>query len=279
MSTRARDVLAHIRAVQRSLEKLREPIEVAPFLAWCAQREARIRAEIDNYPAISGKREGGVTPRLPTGEDAHGRLVMELGWNPDTGARRLHRWTHEIAGAVERATIEEALFTAGVDFHDIYPDEPAPRPVSCRVGQGRRMTNKQILAAHVIYTRRGLSLRQLGELLWQQFGYANAESCAWQIRRGFKNLGLPVRDPIEASRAAHYKHGLATGGKVAPLYKRTLKLQRHGPCCATLANGEPCPRAAQPGSTTCGFHAERELARRKAQVAQINARKQMQAAA
>lgn len=183
MSTRARDVLAHIRAVQRSLEKLREPIEVAPFLAWCAQREARIRKETDNYPAIS----------VEMRDDARARLVAEIGWDGDTGMRLLHRWEHEIAGLVERARVEDALFSAGVDFRDVYPDEPAPRPLVVRIGQGRRMTDEQVRKAHIVYTRGRMTTVSLGEALYATLGYATPGSCGRALVDAFHSLGLPFR--------------------------------------------------------------------------------------
>jgi hypothetical protein len=193
MTERALAVLAHISAVERSLEKLREPIEVAPFLAWCEQREERIRREIDNYPAISGNREGGVTPRFPIGEDARGRLVMELGWGAENGARLLYRWTHEIAGLVERAKVEEALFAAGAHFAEVYPDAPSPRRLVVRLGQGRKMTDAQVRAAYVLYTQGRMTTTTLGQALWRKFGYASDRACSRALLDAFQGFGLPLR--------------------------------------------------------------------------------------
>lgn len=247
-----------------------ERIPIAPFLAWCERREAQIANQLDRYPAL------GVNP---DGMNPHARLMLELGWTPDTGGRRLLRWASDHAtGMEDRAIIEDALHHAGAAFNDVYPDITDSSGYPCRVGQGRLMTDTQIRAAHIIYERTGLSLLQLGGLLWERYGYANVDSCTCGLRHSFKNLGLPVRAWREASIAAHYKHGLAVGGKTAPLYKRHLKIQRHGQCDATRSDGTPCPRAAQPGTTHCGYHAPQEHARRLAQIQQINARRAQQPA-
>ncbi len=240
---------------------LREPLDVAPFLAWCDRREQQIRRELDAWPAI------GVRQNISVQD----RLVAELGWDISPGIRRLHRWRREVTH-VERATVEEALFHAGADFETLYPDLE-PKGPGDRLGQGRLMTNDELRAAHVIYLRAQLSLRQLGDLLWERYGYANAASCASQIQRGFANLGLPRRTPTEGQHLTHMTHGLTVGGKVAPLYKRHVKLGRHGQCSADRKDGERCPRAAQPGGDVCGYHQPDEIARRRAQIAAVNAQR------
>lgn len=246
--------------------KPREPIPVAPFLAWCQTRIEQLTYELDAYPAIGLTLEG-VNP--------HARLMLELGWDPDTGGRRLLRWAsaEHMTGMGERALIEDALHHAGVAFEDVYPAIESARAQPDKLGQGHRMTDAQIVAAHTIYNRTGMSLRALGELLWQRYGYIDAASCTQQLRRSFHNRGLPVRTIQEGQWASHYKHGMTVGGKTAPMYKRTLKLQRDGPCAATRKDGTPCPRAARPGTDRCGYHNADEIERRRTQMAQVNARR------
>jgi len=247
--------------------RLQEPLETAPFIAWCEQRIQQLRRELAPEYKIGGSDE----------TNAVAALVREIGWTTNatddtaSGVRRLHRWRNEATTVpvVERAVIEDALFHADTDIHDIYPDLAHPRGASL-LGQGRRMTDKQVLAAHVLYEQ-GLSTRQVALLIWRKYGYANVNSCAGSLLRAWTAFGLPRRDVTEANVHAHTIHGLAAGGRVAPLYKRTVRIARHGRCDATLKDGAACPRAAQAGTTTCGYHAPAELARRRAQVERLNA--------
>lgn len=284
---------------------LREPIDVQPFLDWCERREAQIRRELDNYPAITATTGRAGTAGALRGQQSQIRLAMELGWSAEHGPRRLHRWRNELAdGTVERAIVEEALFHADADFEHVYPhlaDRRAVRDAYCpacrsevivtdtacpwcdqhvsaqrpagsqpRLGQGHRMTAREIRAAHIIYDRAGLSLNALADLIYERFGYRSSMSCASALRRGFLALGLPRRDTIEASIAAHTTHGMATRGQRKPMYKRTIALAQRGPCDATRKDGTPCPRAARPGQSTCGYHAPDEIARRRAAIARVN---------
>lgn len=182
----ARDVLAHIDRINRALQHYREPIEVAPFLAWCDEREARIRRDLDALPALAER----------FNDDATQRLVYDLGWDEINGMRRLHRWRHEQSGLVERAIVEDALWHADVRFEDIYPDEDAAPAVRERPQQlihPRRMTDQQIIAAHTVYTRARLTTTEVAELIWRRYGYADADSCRLALQRAWRAMGLPMR--------------------------------------------------------------------------------------
>lgn len=286
-------------------KRLREPLDVAPFLVWCTLREREIRREIDRSTIqIRGDRNRHSTPARP--DRASNRLLDEIGWERESGERRMYRWANEIdTGRVERAVIEDALHHAGIAFYDIYPDlEPAgevrdaycptcrdevtvvdedcpwchgtvidqrPNLSQARFGQNRKMTAAQLRAAHVIYDQTGRSIREVAELLYIRYGYQSNESCATSLRMGWKALGLARRDVVEATRAAHLTHGMTQRGIRHALYKRMLNIERHGQCESRLQDGTACPRAAKPGTTTCGYHAPDELARRRALLAQVNA--------
>jgi len=108
---------AAMRGPALAATRLKEPIDVAPFLAWCANRETRIRRELGSEHGIADGKQ----------TNHRERLVTELGWTIEAGTRRLHRWTHPdqgdgFSGLVERAVIEDALHHAGVQFADVYPD-------------------------------------------------------------------------------------------------------------------------------------------------------------
>lgn len=241
---------------------LKEPIAVEPFLKWCEAREAEIQREFDAAPS----------DRWQSESSAHRLVLFEIGWPTDSDARRYLRWRNEsLTGLVERAVVEDALHHAGVDFYAVYLDVPDPKGPGDWVGRGRWMTDAEVLAAHTVYWRGGVSLRRLGDLLWERYGYSGSVSCATQLRRAFVNLGLPCRPVEEASLMAHLTHGLTRNGERPPLYKRWLNVQRHGQCDATLRSGDPCPRAARPGTSACGYHQPDEMARRREQIAAVNA--------
>lgn len=280
-------------------KRFREPLEVGPFNAWVAKRKKQIARELDAFPAIEGR---------PEMLNVHDRLLAELGWSGEAGARRLFRWANENAGYAERAEIENALDSAGADFYEVYPylaheqdpgaevfcracrTEVMTRDGTCpwcggdtvperppqsrpRLGQGRRITEEQIRAAHVLYWQGGLSLTEVSRLLYERFGYASVSSGEAQIRRHFKLLGLPRRPVAEANLAAHIKHGMFVGGKRPALYKRMQNIAKYGQCQHTLASGKPCPRAAHPGTTHCGYHRPEEIARRTERIVfEVNAR-------
>jgi hypothetical protein len=80
-------------------------IELAPFLEWCAAREAQ-------HARGMGGHSG-----------AHAALLADLSWDGDAGARRLHRWRHESVGGLgDRDVIETALDCAGVALWEVYED-------------------------------------------------------------------------------------------------------------------------------------------------------------
>jgi hypothetical protein len=163
----------------------KEPLAVAPFLEWCDKRETQIRRDLDNLPGLRS---------FKLNDDAGSRLVMELGWDVESGQRRLRRWRHEtLSGLIGREVIEEALFCAGVPFEEIYPDEPTPPRVAVRLGQGSRMTQPQLVAAHTVYMRANMTMNDVAALIWQRYGYANPEAARHALTRGWRSLGLQVR--------------------------------------------------------------------------------------
>jgi hypothetical protein len=149
-----------------------------------------------------------------------------------------------------------------------------PKHSHPRIGQGRLMTDEQVRAAHVIYERRSLYLRDVAELLWRQYGYANRESCEVGLRNAFAVLGLPRMTKGEASRRAHTTHGLTVGGRVTPAYTRLIYERaqaEHGICGQPRYDGTPCEYTCEPGTSTCGYHNPDKLAVRRANLATARA--------
>lgn len=285
-------------AQRRSLKRMGEPIPLKPFLDWCDKREAQLRAELDAYPAING----GGTGANPPGINPHVRLMVELGWDDAAGHRRLSRWRLDsVTGMGSRELIERALDHAGVPIEDLYPDlavevgelrsgycqpckldvlttndlcpwcdEPVlskrPRNSHDRKGQGRKMTDEQIRAAHVIYQQQKLSYSDLAELLWQRFGYASKASCESGLRVGFKALGLPRRTKLEGSRHKNTTHGLCVGdGRPSEYYQMVTQRRRdkYGTCSYVKRDGSRCEYINEPGTDTCGYHNPDKLEQRR----------------
>lgn len=82
-----------------------------------------------------------------------------------------------------------------------------------------KLTREQVRAAYLLYRDRGLSLRALGALLYERFGYASAASCANSLHDLFKGEGYRLRDRIEATKAASTTHGRGARADKAA-YKR-----------------------------------------------------------
>lgn len=285
----------------------REPLPVAPFTAWAEGRIAAIRSEIGADYGRGGSNTGADMNYVE-------RFMVEIGWDFHNGPRKLYRWMNPDqgdghSGVVERAEIEDALHRAGVLFSDLYPDLDAdpqalrdgycaacrrdvnttdgycpwcddvvldarPKYSHARLGQGRRMTDAQVRAAHVLYVQRGLYLRDVAGMLWRQYGYANLQSCEAGLRRAFRLLGLPRMPPGEASRRAHTTHGLTVQGRKAPEYTalvRERELAKHGVCGETRYDGTPCEYVCEPGTSTCGYHNPDKLAARRANLATARA--------
>ena len=106
-----------------------DPIPTAPFVRWVDRQIAvreRAAAGVSAIPA-RGKRvtKDGRAWNASTG--AVEQICYRLGWEKDSGLRRLHRWRREERIA-ERRQIEDALFCAGVAMDEVYaPPTPAWR--------------------------------------------------------------------------------------------------------------------------------------------------------
>lgn len=140
-------------------------------------------------------------------------------------------------------------------------------------GKYRKLTDGQVRAAHTLYIERRLSLRDLGRLLWERFGYASAASCANSLSEAFIDLGLPRRDRIEATIEKSLRHGLARRGKGGAEYNQLRRERRdHRPLCAGArtqppGKGEPCSRPAMHGAEYCVAHDPERAAWREANLA------------
>lgn len=198
----------------------REPLPVAPFITWAEGRITRIRSDL-GIDAPRGGSDNGADMNYVE------RFMAEIGWDSHNGPRKLHRWMHPEqgeghSGIVERAEIEDALHCAGVLFSDIYPDAPA-RLVVMRLGQGARMTEAQIIAAHTVYMRGRLTIDAVAALIWERYGYANQEAGRCAIRRGWYHLDLPRRQCVESTRTGERcrKHPMS-GSDLCPKHDKTI---------------------------------------------------------
>lgn len=127
-------------------------------------------------------------------------------------------------------------------------------------GVPSRVTDDQLRALHVAYER-GLSLRQLGERVYERLGYSSSKSAAMAIHSGFKRLHLPTRDRIEATVAASTTHGKGSRVNKAE-YRRWHRRQTgevRGVRCEAVRQqyprkGAPCRNMALAGGRFCYAH-------------------------
>ena len=105
---------------------LKDPIPAGPFIAWLTQRFLHYRdQELKWCPSLS-----------TTG--AAVKLGKEIGWEGPAGQRRLYDFRNGVkrkghgnaSGGprlyAELALVEDALWRAGVEFWEVYPEEQYP---------------------------------------------------------------------------------------------------------------------------------------------------------
>ena len=81
-------------------------------------------------------------------------------------------------------------------FWHIYPDLDKPQPhrsAAFLERQRRKMTDAEVLAAHTVYMRARLTRKQIAEMIWERYGYANASAAHKSLIIAFQRLGLPSR--------------------------------------------------------------------------------------
>ncbi|MCK9249988.1 MAG: hypothetical protein M0P31_13575 [Solirubrobacteraceae bacterium] len=268
------------------MKLLEHPVSPGPFVAWFDGFVARHVAEdVDR-----------VTERRAV-------AFAAIGWpsSLNSAERKLHRWRRQVRH-VDAIEVYDALTLAGVAFDDVY-DAPefaaaraamaaTPAPVAGRkrgkpVGKWRKLTDDQVRLAHRIYVERGLSLRKLGALMYERFGYASPDSCAGALSTAFITLGLPRRDRTAATIAASTIHGLSPRGARASTdpkfsaHRAELRRARgetlDRPRCAGVRTqyprkGRPCQQRAQAGSDYCWAHDPAHAEERDRHLEQIRAR-------
>lgn len=130
-----------------------------------------------------------------------------------------------------------------------------------RLGSAK-LTSEQIRSCYRLYAN-GMSLYQIGELIWEKYGYSNARSAEICIRKAFYKDGYALRSRREAGRLrAQRFYGTKEisrdeNGKTLPDYgkrywKRTRKLQPR--CTALTRAGRECSRASLADSEHCYAH-------------------------
>lgn len=109
--------------------------------------------------------------------------------------RRLYAWRFELAG-LDRADLEDALNRAGYELWEVYPDlvdvALDPEPEEARRSAQAKLTDRKLRALHLLHTRGGFSIRELGRRVWEREGFLSARGAEISIRRGFARLYLPI---------------------------------------------------------------------------------------
>jgi hypothetical protein len=93
-----------------------EPVDVAPFVAWCKAREAELRMTIRREWELAGDPKEA---HFLDGQ-ARNQLRALLGWLDDSGARRLYRYLTGESTRAPRVVIEEAIEHAEARWSDVY---------------------------------------------------------------------------------------------------------------------------------------------------------------
>lgn len=146
-------------------------------------------------------------------------------------------------------------------------DRQVEQPPKPRRDRGRPAVDAALVerAYHDWYVRDRLSLRRCADRLLAEPGvyYASRESAARMLERQWSIRGLPLRDRVAATVAAHWKDGRmrrSVRGSEQHLEARREHRRKRGEtrgvwCSATAArSGEPCRRPALAESSWCIAH-------------------------
>ena len=176
-----------------------------------------------------------------------------------------------------RDEVEDALHKAGVFMWEVYPTDDNRDVVSPTTSGQRRsldriirgqpagvygkLTDQQMYALHELHTERGVSVRELGRMIWRPSGFKTEHSATQSIIARWEALELPRRSQAEASLRANTKHGLRRDRGKTPEAREFRRKQRlatgeiQAKRCAGVNNrGKACQRWAKPGSDYCYAH-------------------------
>lgn len=306
-------VTRFLRDVDHALAKTREPIELQPFLDWMRDETARrlaagVPPNEASYAALA---------RIGWGHDSGNRRWYRWRYEKPSGIveRAYVEQALEHAGvpiwelypelAAQDASVEilpdahcpacRETVTPIVDQDGlpICPWCDTPTLAHRRGGWKRpdmtarcKFTDLQLQALHVAHVEQGMSINRLAKQTYNKVGYKSRHSAARAISAGFKRLGLPARDRIEATRLASTTHGRGGRDRDEQAYRRFMKAQRgwnslQGPgrprCKAVKTQppgkGQQCTRHALADSDYCTQHDPRRELERQAHMARMRRRR------
>lgn len=139
------------------------------------------------------------------------------------------------------------------------------RPVPYR----GKLSPELLATARDLYEQ-GYGFRRIAQQLHERSGAASVSSLCNSLNHAFIVLGWPIRDRVEATRLASWKHGRKTReGHDEGAYRRWYKTE-HGlyqpRCAGTRTDGKPCSKPALTGGVHCISH---DPVRRAEQIAAI----------
>jgi hypothetical protein len=123
-----------------------------------------------------------------------------------------HRLSYRVRNESELVHSEAAdellvLVDDGTRLSDLYeletPRDSRGRSLVHRRAPPPRLTYEQVVAAHKLHLEADLSLRELGRLGWESWGYKNADSASRSLSVAFKRHGLKARDKREMTTRAN----------------------------------------------------------------------------
>lgn len=127
----------------------------------------------------------------------------------------------------------------------------------------------------------GMGFQRIARELHEGSGAASVSSLSNSINHAFRHYGWPIRDRVEATRLASWRHGRATRDRDAGSYRRWFRTE-HGlyqPRCqgtikgGTLPSraGEQCTKPAMQGEAFCAQHHPERVGRDREQLARMRA--------
>lgn len=144
--------------------------------------------------------------------------------------------------------------------------EPKRRRGGKPTGKWGKLTDDELRTLYEIHVARGISMRELGRMIFERKGFASDKSAATCIGYGWKRLGLRARDRLEATIEASTIHGLARDPEHRKKLRRATGEIRGKRCAGRKTQapgkGSPCSRWAQADSDFCWNHDPRRKAER-----------------
>ena len=143
------------------------------------------------------------------------------------------------------------------------------KPIPKKRGLPPKISDDQLRQLHGAY-QRGMTLRQLGDKIWEFYNFASPKSAANSLCEGFKRLHLPTRDRRELTAKRNFKHGrYAEDRNAAKRHQNRVNGTVRDERCNSVRQqypnkGAQCQNMAMRGSQFCWAHDPNRVKQRDA---------------